>query len=160
MEEERKYSAEIAAAVNKFLVDDDWRFDFSEEEGRFRFTLTLDGKLKEARYWILINEDDYTVYAYSPIGADKNDERMMSVMADFICRANYGMKNGNFELDMMDGEVRYKCYVDCDGALPCTEVIRNSVYCPAQMLERYGAGIVDIVCLDGSAADAIAKCEN
>ena len=32
MEEERKYSAEIAAAVNKFLVDDDWRFDFSEEE--------------------------------------------------------------------------------------------------------------------------------
>ena len=81
-------------------------------------------------------------------------------MADFICRANYGMKNGNFELDMMDGEVRYKCYVDCDGALPCTDVIRNSVYCPAQMLERYGAGIVDIVCLDGSAADAISKCEN
>ena len=61
---------------------------------------------------------------------------------------------------LMDGEVRYKCYVDCDGALPCDDVIRNSIYCPAQMLERYGAGIVDIVCLDGSAADAIAKCEN
>ena len=57
MEEERKYSADIAAAVNKFLVDDDWRFDFNEGEGCFRFTLTLDGKLKEARYWILINED-------------------------------------------------------------------------------------------------------
>ena len=83
MEEERKYSADIAAAVNKFLVDDDWRFDFNEGEGCFRFTLTLDGKLKEARYWILINEDDYTVYAYSPIGADKGDERMMSAMADF-----------------------------------------------------------------------------
>ena len=27
MEEERKYSADIAAAVNKFLVDDDWRFE-------------------------------------------------------------------------------------------------------------------------------------
>lgn len=160
MEEERKYSAEIAGAVNKFLVDDDWRFDFNEGEGCFRFTLTLDGKLKEARYWILINEDDYTVYAYSPIGADKGDERMMSAMADFICRANYGMKNGNFELDMMDGEIRYKCYVDCDGALPCDDVIRNSIYCPAHMLERYGAGIVDIVCLDGSAGDAIAKCEN
>ena len=52
MEEERKYSADIAAAVNKFLVDDDWRFDFNEGEGCFRFTLTLDGKLKEARYWI------------------------------------------------------------------------------------------------------------
>ena len=30
----------------------------------------------------MINEDDYTVYAYSPIGADKGDERMMSAMAD------------------------------------------------------------------------------
>lgn len=158
--EERKYSADIAAAVNKFLTDDEWNFDFDEDDGQFHFRLTLDGKLKECRYSIIINEDDYTVYAYSPIGADKNDERMMSVMADFICRANYGMKNGNFELDMMDGEIRYKCYVDCEGALPCDDVIRNSIYCPAQMLERYGAGIVDIVCLGVSPADAISKCEN
>lgn len=158
--EERKYSADIAAAVNKFLTDDEWNFDFDEDEGQFHFRLTLDGKLKEARYAIIINEDDYTVYAYSSIGADKNDERMMSVMADFICRANYGMKNGNFELDMMDGEIRYKCYVDCEGALPHHDVIKNSIYCPASMLDRYGAGIVDIVCLDASPADAIAKCEN
>lgn len=158
--EERQYSSDIAEAVNKFLVDDEWNFDFDREEGQFHFRLTLDGKLKETRYCIIINEDDYTVYAYSPIGADKGDEQMMSAMADFICRANYGMKNGNFELDMMDGEIRYKCYVDCENMIPSADVIRNSIYCPASMLDRYGGGIVGIVCLDASPADAIAKCEN
>ena len=156
---ERKYSAEIADAVKKFLTDDEWNFDFDEKEGHFKFGLTLDGKLKDARYYIIINEDGYTVYAVSPIGAKKDDAHQIAVTAEFVCRANYGLKNGNFELDVRDGEIRYKCYVDCDCMLPSKEVIQNSIYCPAQMLDRYGDGIVDILCNGATAEEAVEKCE-
>ena len=27
--------------------------------------------------------------------------------------ANYGLANGNFDIDVSDGEVRYKTYVNC-----------------------------------------------
>lgn len=69
----------------------------------------------------------------------------MAIMAEFICRANYGLKNGNFELDMRDGEIRYKSFVDCEGLTPTTEMVRNSIHCPAAMFDRYGDGIVDII---------------
>ncbi|OUO94985.1 hypothetical protein [Cloacibacillus sp. An23] len=158
--ETREYSAGIADAVKSFLEGEKWNFDFDEEKGVFTFGLNLDGKIKEAKYFITVDVDDYTVYARSPIGADKNDEKMMTTMADFVCRANYGLKNGNFEFDMRDGEIRYKSFVDCESMIPNQDVIRNSIYCPASMLERYGAGIVDIICINATAEDAIAKCED
>lgn len=84
---------------------------------------------------------------------------MMAVMAEFICRANYGLKNGNFELDMRDGEIRYKSFVDCEGLTPTTEMVRNSIHCPAAMFDRYGDGIVDIIFGNSTAKEAVAKCE-
>ena len=80
-------------------------------------------------------------------------------MADFICRANYGLLNGNFELDIRDGEIRYKTYVDCEGNNPSIEIVRNSIYCPAAMMERYSAGIADIIFGNATAEEAVIKCE-
>ena len=84
---------------------------------------------------------------------------MMSSMAEFVCRANYGLVNGNFELDMRDGEIRFKCFVDCEGITPTSEMVRNSIHCPAAMFKRYGAGIVDIIFGKSSALGAVEKCE-
>ena len=156
----REYSVGIAEAVKNFLTEDEWRFDFDEQEGIFRFGLSLDGKIKEIRYLIIISLDDYTVYATSPIGVEKSDDKMLSTMAEFVCRVNYGLKNGNFELDLRDGEIRYKCYVDCDSTVPNPDVIGNSLYCPAHMFERYGIGIIEIMFANATAAEAVERCEN
>lgn len=105
---ERTYSKNIANAINNFLTEDDWRFSFDEQRGLFEFGLCLKGKVKKIRYIVDVKEDEYLVYAISPLGADDDDETMMASMAEFVCRANYGLKNGNFELDMRDGEIRFK----------------------------------------------------
>ena len=115
--------------------------------------------MKSINYIIDVKDDEYVVYAISPIGADHMDEKMMTSMTDFICRANYGLKNGNFELDMRDGEIRYKSYVDCEGTMPTTDIVRNSIHCPGAMFDQYGEGIVDIIFGNATAAEAIAKCE-
>lgn len=83
----------------------------------------------------------------------------MSKMAEFVCRANYGLKNGCFELDMRDGEIRYKTFVPCNNITPSSEIIRRSIYCPASMFEQYSEGIISIIFGDTTAEEAIDKCE-
>lgn len=155
----RTYSKAIANTINSFLTEDDWHFSFDDQHGLFKFGLNLKGRIKKVSYIIDVKDDEYVVYAISPLGADEDDEKMMATVAEFICRANYGLKNGNFELDMRDGEIRYKSFVDCEGITPTTEMIRNSIYCPASMFDRYSSGIVDIIFGNSTAKEAIAKCE-
>ena len=124
---EKNYSAEIANAIKSYLKEDDWHFSFDEETGLFRFGLSLSSKIKKINYIVDVKEDQYIVYAIAPIGADEEDKKMMATMAEFVCRANYGLKNGNFELDMRDGEVRFKCFADCEGITPSKDMVENSI---------------------------------
>ena len=155
------YSQDIVDEIRGFLLDDDWKFDFDEERGIFRFGVNIDGKMKHVNYFVPVRDDSYTVYAISPVSADSDDAEVMSAIAEFVCRANYGLRNGNFEVDMRDGEIRYKVFVDCDGGiLPSRDVIRGSIIIPAMMFERYSPGLLDVIFKGSSAAEAISQCEN
>ncbi len=149
------YSYEIAERISEFLTSDDWHFRFDEEKGVFQFGLTLHRtKIKKVEYLIRVRQDDYILYAVSPLSADENDPAMMARMAELLCRINYGLRNGNFEMDYRDGEIRYKSYVDCEEILPSSKIIRNSIYIPATSFEGYGDAIVSVMFTDVSAEDA------
>ena len=156
----RDYHPEIAEAVNGFLDGHDWNYTFDAENGLFRFGVNLPGKLKNIQYLVRIGETDYTVYAVSPVSTDKNDPEELRRMAEFVCRANYGLKDGNFELDFRDGELRFKCYMNCHGILPTVQMIGESIACPSQMFRFYGNGILQILFQGMSAEDAVELCEN
>lgn len=153
------YSDEIVNVVKKFLTDDDWHYCFSEDIGIFKFGLRIRSKIQSISYVIDVHKDEFVTYGMSPIGADRENPEIMAQMAEFICRANYGLKNGCFELDFRDGEIRFRSFVDCENLLPSTDVVKNSVHCTAAMFKRYAPGIVDIIFGGASAKDAIAKCE-
>lgn len=157
---ENTYSAQIAQAVSDFLTEDDWKFGFEEDAGIFKMSLSIGGKLKSVNMFIDIGENDFVVYAYSPVGVDADDGDRMADMAEFICRANYGLKNGNFEFDMRDGSVRYKCFVDCSDGVPGTDVIKSSVICPGSMFNIYSEGIAGVIFGILSPGEAIEKCES
>ena len=154
------YSQDIASAVRNFLIDDDWKFDFNDGRGIFMFGVNIGGKMKNVDCRLIIRDDSYTSYAISPINADADDADVMKNIAEFVCRANYGIRNGNFELDMRDGELRYKVHVDCSGGVPARSVIRNSIYVPAVAFEHYAPGMLDVIFKGASAAEAIKQCEN
>ena len=156
----RSYSHVIAKLVNDFLIEDDWRFEFDDKNGIFRFGVNIDSRMKRVSYSVLIRDDAYTSYAISPINADPEDKAMMNEITEFVCRANYGLKNGNFEVDMRDGEIRYKVHVDCEGSIPSRSIIKNSIYAPAVVFERYSPGLLDVIFKGSSAAEAIKQCEN
>ena len=154
-----EYSDKIVNVIKQFLTDDDWHYFFNEDTGIFRFDLRIRSKIQNISYVIDVHNDEFVTYGMCPIGANCEDSEMMAQMAEFICRANYGLKNGCFEMDWRDGEIRYKSFVDCEDLLPSTAVVKNSVYCIDAMIKRYAPGIVDIIFGGAKAKDAIAKCE-
>lgn len=156
----REYSEELAELIKEFLAEDNWNYDFNEDEGNFSFSLTIDSKLKHLRYYIHVHGEAYTVYAVSPLNADNDDKPVMSTLAEFICRANYGLRNGNFELDMRDGEIRYKIFVDCEDSLPSQAIVKRSIVIPCVMFEKYSRGILDVMFKGLSSEEAVSECEN
>ena len=109
-----EYSDDLVNAVKKFLEEDDWKYTFDEDMGVFDFGLRIKSKIQKIRYLIDTQEDAIILYGMCPISADCEDSEMMSRMAEFFCRVNYGLKNGCFEFDFKDGEIRFKSYIDCD----------------------------------------------
>ena len=155
----KRFNPEIVSKVREFLDNDDWNYSFDEERGLFRFNLNVDSKLRKLNYIIDVKDDEYLVYGILPVGGDKDDDEMMTNLAKFVCCANYGLKNGSFELDFNDGEVRFKTYVDCDEQLPGNRVIRNSIYCVAAMVEHYAAGFIEVVFMGADGVAAAEKCD-
>ena len=140
------YSSSVAKSIKSFLEGDDWHFSFDEEKGTFSFTLSMKNQMKKINYIISVQDSFYTVYAIAPIGADSADSEGMLKMAEFICRANYGLRRGNFELDMRDATLSQKA-------------IKNSIYTPASMFIRYAPGIMSVIFGGAEAKDAVEKCE-
>ncbi len=154
------YTQQIVEVIRKYLKDGDWNFSFDEDDDVFTFGLSLHkSKMKKLHYLIGVREDDFVVYAISPIGVDIDDPNMVAAMTEFLIRANYGMLNGCFEMDMSDGEIRYKSYVDCEGQLPSKEIIGNSIHCPAAMFDRYGDGLLSVIFNGADPKTAVDICE-
>lgn len=136
-----EYSEQLAQAINDFMVEDDWKFHFDEEKNIFKFSCEIKSKLKGVDCVIRVKEDSYIVLAICNLSA----EDCKAQMAEFITRANYGLNNGNFEMDYNDGEIRYKVFVDCEDNMPSKAVIKNSIYLPIMMFQRYGDGLASVI---------------
>lgn len=155
-----KYSTKIADAIQEFLHDDDWHYTFREEKGTFHFSLSTRSRLNTVDYFIAVREDHYRVLCVSPLSVNTDDAQELARMAEFITRANYGMTRGCFEMDYRDGEIRFRMTVDCDGdAVPTQEIVKNSVYVPASMFNRYGSGMVHTMFSDLNPAAIVRACE-
>ena len=144
-------------AVRDFLDADDWHYEFDAEHSVIRAGVTLRCKLKNARMFIRFRKTDYNVLMVAPISADPNN---IGEVLRYTAQANYGLASGNFEVDVTDGEIRYKSYVDCDGleTLP-KEIFIDSINACWAMMERYGNGYAALAMGFSDADTEIKKAE-
>ncbi len=156
----KNYSESLKEKIQHYLADQEWHFWFNEETGAFEFILNLQGIIRDVKYFIDVWENDFIVYAICPFGVDSDDHKQMENMSLFLSMANYGLRNGNFELDVRDGEIRYKSFMECKNMELSFEAIDICVSVPAMMFERYVRGIMSIILNNASAVDAISLCED
>jgi len=97
-------------------------------------------------------ENQLLFYSYCPESVPE-DRRL--AMAEFLTRANYGLALGNFEMDMNDGELRFKTSIDVEGATLTPELIRPVIYANVLTMDEYLPAILAVIRAEKSPAEAL-----
>lgn len=144
--------------VKNYLEEKKWKYEYKEENHVIITGVKLDCNLQSAKILIRFNENGYLTVAVPPLGAK---EEYRPAIAEYITRANYGMTNGNFEMDYNDGEIRFKVYTNYKGLDEISEdIIEESFVTPILMYERYGDGLAALLLGFSDPEIEIGKVEN
>lgn len=144
------------ATLGAFLEEDGWYPQQIEDRTIYR--MGFEGK--NGRYscfaQIRLDLEQFLFYAMAPT---KVPEAARAAVAEFLTRANYGLRIGNFEMDYADGEVRYKSSLDFENALLTPALIRNTIYPAVQTLDRYMPGLMTVIYGGQTPAEAVQAIE-
>ena len=87
------------------------------------------------------------------------ESRRRDVM-EFVTRANYGLLLGNFELDLGDGEVRFKSSLDVEGGALTYSQYQNLLYVSLATVDRYFPGLERVIQGNADPAAAVSDVEH
>ena len=142
--------------LGQFLEDDGWYPQQLEEKTIYRMGFSGKNGQLTCYAQVRVDLEQFLFYAIAPV---KVPEEARMAAAEFITRANYGLRIGNFEIDFSDGEIRYKSSLDFEGAVLTPELIRNAIYPAAQTLDHYLPGLMSTIYGGKSAVEAVAEIE-
>lgn len=147
---------EIFDIVRRFFTDDEWYF--LQMDNQPILQMSFQGKNGKWTCYAQVKEDQQIFFFYSVSPVNVPEEKRMAA-AEFITRANYGLKIGNFELDFTDGELRYKTSIDVENDRLTTALVSNLVYANLWTMDRYLPGILSVVYGDVSPVEAVERVE-
>ena len=142
MSEENANGLAAFESLGDYLREDGW---FPQQvEDSYVYRASYAGKNGDYRCFaqIVVNLEQFLFYAVAGVRAP---EDVRPAIAEFITRANYGLRIGNFEMDYSDGEVRYKTSVDFEENALSPMLIRNTVYPAVTTMDRYFPGLMSVM---------------
>lgn len=151
----------VFRAMVNFFKEDDW--NFFQLEGEDIITMIFSGNNGEWVCYAEAVEDDedeegwFVFYSTCPV---KASEEKRHEVAEYITRANYGIRFGNFELDFEDGAIQYKTSIKLREDELSRTIMENLVYINVYMMDKYLPGIMKVIYSDVSPAQAIAYIES
>ena len=128
--------------IKKFFKSNNWKYESEvlNEHTIFRFGVDTEIVIGNLDMLICVVESDYIVLAVLNNKAEKDK---LPAVSEYLHRANYGLKNGNFELDYSDGEIRYKSYVNFRNSILSDKIITESIMMPIAMFTKYGNNLLE-----------------
>ena len=111
----------VIDAVRDFAESEGYNYEFNAEREFMRLGFKIDCKLKHVDIVVAFHDHGYNVFAISPITADADS---IPEMMKYLSMANFGLVNGNFEINSGNGEIRYRCwvgiYMQCCAVIACS----------------------------------------
>ena len=143
--------------LHKFFKKDDWRYEFDENNGVFQCGIEVGNAVGNAQVFVNVHDEHVACALVLPHRAV---EESLPAVAELVCRINYRLAFGGFDLDFNDGEIRY-CYIMaseelCDDPM---EKSRRLIYLPHAMALRYGPAFVKVILGIRSPAEALKECD-
>ena len=144
------------ATLERFLEEDGWhpqrlgekpiyRMGFAGRNGRFACYAQVRVDLEQLVFYVMV-----------PV---KAPEEQRPLVAEFVTRANYGLRIGNFELDYNDGEVRFKSSLHFESVPLDPRLIRAALEPAVTTMDRYLPGLMAVIYGGQSPLEAIGQIE-
>ncbi len=153
---ERPNALQAFAALGQFLEEDNWYPQ--KVEDKYAYRMYYHGKNAELRCFASIRADleQFIFYAITTV---RVPSEVRPAVAEFINRANYNLRIGNFEMDYADGEVRFKSSLDFEGEPLTGNLIRHAIYPAVQMMDNYLPGLLRVAFGAQTPVEAIQEIE-
>lgn len=108
---------------------------------------------------IIVVDSERAVVRFLTFVEGKVPEHRLREVMEFLTRANYGLLLGNFEIDLSDGEVRFKAACESENNTLTYTQFQNNLYLSVALMDRYSPGLQRVVQGSADAAAAIADIE-
>lgn len=157
---ERDTKQEVIEAVEGFFERDDVKYTPFDDRGVARATYGIKSKVGRVHMIFTAQKDKLLIRALLPLNAGE-DER--SKVAEFIIRANYGLKIGGFDFDFEDGEISYRTSIYCgtdEFTPPTYEQIEYLLIVSLMMVDKYGDALLKVLFGLAEPEDAVEAAEN
>ena len=162
IERELESSESILETVMDFFTAEDWPFARTNDPSTLRLAFRGNNGLWTCYARVKEPEGTFVFYSICPVNAP---ETKRLAMAEFLTRANFGLVNGNFEMDFNDGEIRYKTGIVVKGAHKVlvkqsrltVALLKQLVYGNVMMMDQYLPGIMGLLERDISPREAIGE---
>lgn len=147
---------ELLEVARNVLDERGWSYSLIPEHDALQFLFRGDGEQWDC--YIRADEESRNVVVYSVCPFTIPEERRAAT-TELLSRANYGLLTGNFEMDMDDGQIRFKTGIDVRGA-ELTEALVERLILPNMFaMTTYLPAITAMVDGGASPSEALAAVE-
>jgi len=138
------YSDAICSSLRTLFAQTNINAKFEEKDGVgvFAIQMKLHCRMQSARMLVIVREDNFSTLTILPLTADENSRL---AVAEYLTRANFNMRNGNFELNMEDGEIRFKNYFHVGSGGMDAKGAHLAIMMPFVIIDRFGDGLIDVL---------------
>ena len=146
----------LLRSVTAFLDSQKWRYQTDNAKCICHFGMNLNCKVTNCQVLVQTQDDCIQAFAVCPMKASEANRLRV---AEYISRANYGLKIGCFEMDFRDGEVRYHTILPCSAGTPQMADVGKVVALSFLMLDRFGDGLMNAMMGVGDPAADVAAAQ-
>lgn len=145
--------AGMRLVASERLREDDWPLEALSDDLLF---CNLQGENGRWRFYVQGEPDGERVAFYSALDASVPGSRRSEV-AELITRTNYSLWIGNFELDLSDGDVRFRTSIDATESLESLtpKVVEHLAYANVATFDAFYPALMAVTHGGRSAEDAL-----
>jgi hypothetical protein len=146
---------DLTPRVIDFLERDEWHPVADESV----VTTGFEGSNGRWACYAVVLEDQQRVLFYS-LHPEHVAPEARPAMAELLTRVNFELVLGNFEIDLDDGETRFRTSLDVEGSELTDELLRQVIYANVSTMDHFAPAIYAVASGQSSPVDALAAIDD
>lgn len=143
--------------IEKFFNNLEWKYTYDSEKSIINTGINMGNALGNIDIYIKLRKSSYSVLVCLNNNVEK---KYIQQVSEYLHRVNFGLNNGNFELDFEDGEIRYKTFVSFENIELSEDIIEDSILVPIAMFEKYGINLLRLMLQEADPKELADSAEN